>query len=75
MLSTKEGAACTAPNDIRQNKSYRSRLTESSLKLEIGELLFCLQFPVGRELRHIGWRLLEQLICRRAEHIGVRAIE
>ena len=72
MLSAKERGAGTAPNDNRRGKSYRSRRGESSLKLEIGELLFCLQFPVGRELSHCGWELLERRLRRRTDlvHAG-----
>ena len=36
----------------------------STLKSEIGILLLCLQFPVGREPSQIGWTLFERLLRR-----------
>lgn len=63
----REGHCTTAtPKNNRQNESYRSGLLTSrkNLKIEVGELLFCLKFPVGRELSQIGWGLLERLLRR-----------
>ena len=60
----KERAAVptTALKQYLQDKSYREAMSPSSLKSEIGILLLCLQFPVGRELSQIGWMLLERLL-------------
>lgn len=51
-----------------QNKAYQKDTPVSSLKSEIGTLLFCLQFPVGPELSQAGWVLFERLLRR---HIGL----
>jgi hypothetical protein len=59
-------AKATAQNCNRQNELYRTFEPKSSRKLkqEVGELLFCLEFPVGWQLRQFGWGLLERLLCR-----------
>ena len=64
MLMKKAGAADTAPKNNRQLELYRRGLTMSrkNLKHEIGELLFCLELPVGQELTQIGWALFERLL-------------
>ena len=35
-----------------------------NIRHEIGELLWCLQFPIGQELSQIGWGLLERMLHR-----------
>jgi len=64
MLSAKAGAAPTAPINTEQNESYQSDMLTSNknLRHEIGELLFCLELPIGREYRQIGLELLEGLL-------------
>ena len=66
MLAQKGGVAGAAPHDNQHDKSYRSSEVQSSrsLKQQIGTLLYCLQFPVGSELSHTGWGLLERLLRR-----------
>ena len=58
MLSAKERAAGTAPNNNRRNKSYRSRRNRSSIKLAIGELLL-----FGNKQREEFWQLFESLLA------------
>ncbi len=44
-------------------ESYlNSASLSSNLKREIGELLFCLEFPVGQELCCIGWGIFEKML-------------
>ena len=43
-----------------QRRTYRKAAPLSSLKSEIGELLFCLEFPIGQELTQVGWGLFER---------------
>ena len=50
-------------------KTYQVCASESSLKSEIGTLLLCLQFPIGKELSQIGWVLFERLLRR---YVGLR---
>ncbi len=59
-------AEATAQDYNRQKISYRTCELKSrkNLKREIGELLFCLEFPLGKELRQLGWGLLERLLYR-----------
>ena len=66
MLSAQKGAAPTAPKCNRQDESYRNGVLVSSknLKYEIGELLFCLELPVGPGLSQVGWALFERLLRR-----------
>ena len=51
MLIKKSGATAptAAPKNNRQFESYRNfvRTSRKKLKHEIGELLFCLELPVG----------------------------
>ena len=67
MLSKKQGAA--APTTARMIKhrteSYESGMLTSReiLQQDIGELLFCLQIPIG-ELSQTGWALFERLLRR-----------
>lgn len=72
MLRKKQRAAvaATAQTIEHQSKSYRNDLLTSSrnLQQDIGELLFCLEFPVGNELRQLGWMLFERLLRR---HMGL----
>jgi hypothetical protein len=66
-MKTKKAAAGTAAgNSKQQNKAYPSAesLSSRNLRQEIGILLLCLQFPVGRELSQIGWTLFERLLRR-----------
>lgn len=55
-------APTTAPQSQLQIASYQKPAPESSLKSEIGELLWCLEFPVGQELAQSGWKLFERLL-------------
>ena len=59
-------ALTTAPKNHRQAQSYRNVQLASSenLRCEIGELLFCLEFSVGPELRQLGCELFERLLRR-----------
>jgi hypothetical protein len=52
-----------------QIRPYHMSEPLSSIKSEIGVLLLCLQFPIGREVSQIGWMLFERLLCR---YIGQR---
>lgn len=65
MLGAKERAAGTAPKNNLHVESYPNSTQESSknIKQDIGELLWCLQFPVG-ELSQVGWALFERLLRR-----------
>jgi len=62
----KERAAAptTAPKHYLQSELYQKSEPLSSLKSEIGILLFCLQFPIGHEASRIGWMLFERLLRR-----------
>ena len=71
MTLKKEPAACstrhseqTAEQNHLPIKSYLKAESLSSAKTEMGTLLLCLQFSIGRELSRDGWRLLERLLRR-----------
>mgnify|MGYP001091229636 CR=1 FL=1 len=71
MLSAKARAAGTAPKNNRQVELYRggSLTSREILQQEIGELLFSLEFPVGQEIRQLGWLLFERQLRR---YVGLR---
>ena len=46
------------------DKLYPQTKSLSSLKSEVGELLWCLEFPLGKELAQSGWQLFERLLRR-----------
>ena len=66
----KERAAClaqqAAPKYDSHAKAYPNDppLSSENLKSEIGELLWCLEFPLGKELAQSGWKLFERLLRR-----------
>jgi hypothetical protein len=69
-MKTKKAAAGTAAGKSKlQIRSYQKSEPLSNIKSEIGVLLLCLQFPIGREVSQIGWMLFERLLCR---YIGQR---
>ena len=60
----KEVAAClpeqAAGKNYLHRKAYPNSDSQSRLKFEIGEILFCLQFPIGQPLSRIGWVIFER---------------
>lgn len=51
----------TAKDKLRSTSYLRTTsMSRANLKEQIGELLFCLEFPVGKELSRIGWGLFER---------------
>jgi len=68
MLRKKQRAAAptTAQTSEQQCETYRNGVLTSSknLKYELGELLFCLELPVGPGLSQIGWELFERRLRR-----------
>jgi len=67
MTRKKAVAGTTATYNELRLESYPQAGSASSLKSEIGTLLLCLQFPIGRELSGAGWRLFERLLRRYVE--------
>ena len=67
MRSKKEGAAprkaTPSTNQLKIKYQKESAKSSRNLRNEIGELLWCLQFPVG-ELSQVGWGLLERMLRR-----------
>ena len=61
-----EAGASAAPTsvNIQSGGAYLKAESLSSLQSEIGELLWCLEFPIGRELALMGWGLFERLLRR-----------
>lgn len=67
LIKSKEAAARTTTSKRhRQKESYPICIAESrgNLRNDIGEILFCLEFPLGRELSQRGWRLFERWLRR-----------
>lgn len=66
MLAQKERAAGAAPGQQVQAQVYKQSeaVSNQSLREQIGELLFSLEFPVSREVSELGWRLFERLLRR-----------
>ena len=62
MKTKKAVAGTTAKHIKRHNKPYPKTEARSraNLKQEVGELAFYLQFPIGQDLGHFGWELLER---------------
>ena len=60
----KKAAGLTAAIQNEQHKSYQGMITMSTEipKKKIGELLFCLEFPIGKEISQVGWGLFEVLL-------------
>jgi hypothetical protein len=56
------------PHDpMSMNTNYNENWTlmsRENLKCEVGELLFCLELPIGCEFRQLGWALFERLLRR-----------
>lgn len=53
----------TAEKTDLHKTSYKKAATLSiNLKQEIGELLFCLQFPVEQRFSWIGWGIFEKML-------------
>ena len=68
-MLTKSGRAAartTTPKNNLQNASYPvcAKRSSGNLQIDIGELLFCLVFPLDRELNQLGWRLFDRLLRR-----------
>lgn len=65
----KASAGTLAEGKELQGKSYQGIITLSTenLKEQIGELLFCLELPVGKELCQIGWSLFKILLLQYIE--------
>ena len=67
LIKSEEAAArtTTSKNDLHK-ELYPVCIAESrgNLQNDIGEILFCLEFPLGHELSRLGWRLFERSLRR-----------
>ena len=70
---TKKAAAVTA---ARKNElchqSYRKVIPLSSLKIQIGEILLCLQRPLNQNERRICWQAFERTLQEFYQIEGIR---
>lgn len=66
MKTKKASAGTLAERNKRQKTSYLRATTMSTenLKEHIGELLFCLELPMGQNLKWMGWEILENMLRR-----------
>ncbi len=60
--ATHLGQQAAAQNQLLKESYLKKAPMSTKLKLEIGELLFCLEFPIGQRMRSNGWRLLEKML-------------
>ena len=60
---TKAVAPTTAPNTVLLKTSYlKTTPVSTDLKQQLGELLFCLEFTLDRDLYGLGCKVFENML-------------